>query len=668
VSYQVFARKYRPQTFEDVLGQDHVIQTLKNAISQDRLAHAYLFVGPRGTGKTSTARIFAKALNCTGGPKVDFDPDEEVCKEIADGISLDVLEIDGASNNGVEQVRELRETVKFAPARGRFKIYYIDEVHMLTTAAFNALLKTLEEPPPHVKFIFATTEPNKILPTIISRCQRFDLRRIPTQVIADHLLYIAKEEGVKLEEKAAYSIAKGADGGMRDAESMLDQLVAFCGDKISEENVLEIFGFSSLETIADITQCLFTHKSVPALELIHQQSEKGKDLSRLLDDVISYLRNVLVASVDPNHKFEELAPEIAARVKEQSASVEADRLLSLIDHFAQTETKMKWAPNKRLHLEIAVIKAVQILTETTISDVIGILSQAEPIAAKLPASSTGAAKAAAPAKKKSEPALTSAPEESSPEPAAQAEVAPEPFAAEPEPVAAPIEDAEPEPPAAQEEEAEPEDEELPDDSQPRKGAELWERVIYQIAKERPLLSAWASGAVYRDEYQKSPDKTFVIAFSPGNSFAKDSLMQDARKAYIEELLKKFSGASLTLVCETKDDVPEPEPVDLRSAEFDEEPEPGAEPEPPGADGDTPPWETKAEAAPAKVEEPPPAPAAPQEEAKAPEPEPEPEPEPAEPKVIEEPPEVDPEEFLQDPLIKDALTRFEAKIEQQGGGK
>src|SRR6201986_2466796 len=211
MSYQVIARKYRPQRFSDVVGQEHVTQTLGNAITQQRIAHAYLFVGPRGTGKTTIARIFAKALNCTDGPKVDFSDDDPRCIETTEGRSIDVLEIDGASNNGVEQVRELRETVKYAPASSKFKIYIIDEVHMLSTAAFNALLKTLEEPPEHVKFMFARTAAHKVLPTIISRCQRFDLRRIPSALIAKHLLHIASLESVNLEEKAAYGIAKGAD-------------------------------------------------------------------------------------------------------------------------------------------------------------------------------------------------------------------------------------------------------------------------------------------------------------------------------------------------------------------------------------------------------------------------------------------------------------------------
>ena len=250
MSYQVFARKYRPQTFDDLVGQEHVTRTLKNAVEQNRLAHAYLFVGPRGIGKTSVARILAKALNCIHGPTITPCGVCDSCREITGGNSLDVLEIDGASNNGVEQVRELRDNVRYAPAKGKYKIYIIDEVHMLTSQAFNALLKTLEEPPEHVKFIFATTEPQKVLPTILSRCQRFDLHRIPARLIAQHLQLIAQKEKVKLDPAAAWAIARGAEGGMRDAESMLDQLVAFCGETIAESDVLNVFGFTSEQTVA----------------------------------------------------------------------------------------------------------------------------------------------------------------------------------------------------------------------------------------------------------------------------------------------------------------------------------------------------------------------------------------------------------------------------------
>src|SRR6476646_5258650 len=288
MAYQVIARKYRTQRFEDVVGQEHVTKTLTHAIEQKRIAHAYLFCGPRGTGKTTIARIFAKCLNCTDGPKVDFSDQDPRCQEIAEGRSLDVLEIDGASNNGVEQVRELRETCKYAPASSKFKIYIIDEVHMLSTAAFNALLKTLEEPPAHVKFMFATTDPEKVLPTILSRCQRFDLRRIPASLIVKQLSRIAKEEKVKISPEALHAIARGADGGMRDAESTLDQLISFCGDKIEEPDVLSMFGLTAQSQLLTLARAILDGEIEPALRQLNTLAINGKDLGRLLSDLLNH--------------------------------------------------------------------------------------------------------------------------------------------------------------------------------------------------------------------------------------------------------------------------------------------------------------------------------------------------------------------------------------------
>ncbi len=626
MSYQVFARKYRPQTFDDVLGQDHVVRTLRNAIEQDRLAHAYLFVGPRGTGKTSTARIFAKALNCPDGPKVDFDPDHELCREIAEGISLDVLEIDGASNNGVEQVRELRETVKFAPSSSKFKIYYIDEVHMLSTAAFNALLKTLEEPPAHVKFIFATTEPNKILPTIISRCQRFDLRRIPTQIIADHLLLIAKKEKIKLDENAAYAIAKGADGGMRDAQSMLDQLVAFCGKHIKEENVLDIFGFTSLETIANLTDAILTKKSAIALESIHAESEKGKDLSRLLADWIGYLRNLLISLVDPKNEFADLAPEIADRIRAQTKQAVPERLLNLIDHFAETETRMKWAPNKRLHLEIGVIKAMQIMAEMTISDVIGMLHQASDGAAQMPTEAAPTSKA--PVKKK-ESVSDSPPASATEKPNGKVKIE-GPAESEAMEDAPPFE---PDPPKPSKAESEPEPEPVaerkagPVPTGDLSGEALWKAVSATIDAQRPLMSGWTKGV----QFLEQSGRNFVIGFSPGNRFARDSMMREKSKTFVEELLEAHGGSQMTLQCEIRDSIPEPELPEIE--------EPAVE----------------AVAASPRIQEPKSSP----KKERTPEPAPE---EPTEPEIVEAEPPVDEQKFKNDPLIQEALRIFEAEVE------
>jgi len=370
VSYEVFARKYRPQTFDDLIGQKHVSQTLKNAIAQNRLAHAYLFVGPRGIGKTSTARILAKALNCIHGPTITPCGVCDNCREIAAGNSLDVIEIDGASNNSVEDVRQLRENVRYAPAKGRYKIYLIDEVHMLSSAAFNALLKTLEEPPPHVKFIFATTEPQKVLPTILSRCQRFDLHRIPANLIAQHLQFIAGKEKITLEPAAAHAIARGAEGGLRDAESMLDQLVGFCGEKISEADVLNVFGFTSQQTVASFTEKILRGATADVVQLLQEQSEAGKDMMKLMSDLIAYLRDLLVFKVKPDALSEDVDLDLQKSLAEQAKLLETDRLLELIDQFAEAETRMKWAPNKKLHFEVALIKAIQSLSQVTLNEVI----------------------------------------------------------------------------------------------------------------------------------------------------------------------------------------------------------------------------------------------------------------------------------------------------------
>jgi DNA polymerase-3 subunit gamma/tau len=360
MSYQVIARKYRPQRFADVVGQEHVTQTLANAIEQKRIAHAYLFCGPRGTGKTTIARIFAKCLNCTGGPKIDFDEKDSRCIEITEGRSLDVLEIDGASNNGVEQVRELRETCKYAPANSQFKIYIIDEIHMLSTAAFNALLKTLEEPPAHVKFMFATTDPEKVLPTILSRCQRFDLRRIPSALITKHLAMIAKQEKVKIDEAALYAIARGADGGMRDAESTLDQLISFCGDKIEEPDVLSMFGLAAESQILTLSKAVLTGEIQTALAQLNELAQNGKDLGRLLSDLLNHFRNLLIYQVSRGdlNLLEVSEAEIAA-LKEQASLANTDAFTRILEVFADAELRLRDAASKKIMVEVALLRAIE---------------------------------------------------------------------------------------------------------------------------------------------------------------------------------------------------------------------------------------------------------------------------------------------------------------------
>ncbi len=342
-SYQVIARRWRPRQFSELVGQDHIVRTLENAIKQGRIAHAFLFVGPRGTGKTSTARLFARALNCTGGPSVNIPEDCPISQAIRDGSCLDVIEIDGASNNSVDQIRDLRDNVRYAPTQCRFKIYIIDEVHMLTSAAFNALLKTLEEPPSHVKFIFATTEAQKVLPTIVSRCQRFEFRPISNQVIADKLATICQAEGIEADREALDSIAQLAMGGMRDAQSILDQLVSFCGKTIRREDVLQVYGLVGRSDVEVMASEMMSRSYSSLLQRIDRWVEEGKDLYRLLLDLQGVFREHLLAKIQGKGEI--------------SLSVEG--LSRLLDVLHGGEDRVKTGLSERANFEVLILKAIE---------------------------------------------------------------------------------------------------------------------------------------------------------------------------------------------------------------------------------------------------------------------------------------------------------------------
>ncbi|MFT3780404.1 MAG: DNA polymerase III subunit gamma/tau [Nibricoccus sp.] len=362
--YQVIARKWRPQTFDDVVGQDHVVRTLKNAIARNRIAHAYLFVGPRGTGKTSTARIFAKALNCTNGPKADFDPNDPTVKAIADGTSMDVIEIDGASNNSVDQIRDLRDDVRYAPSQGKFKVYIIDEVHMLSTAAFNALLKTLEEPPPHVKFVFATTDVQKVLPTIISRCQRFDLKPIAPELIVQRLKQIAAEEKIKVSEAALACIARMADGGMRDAQSIFDQMISFCGNEIGEPDVLDVYGLVAADKIAALAGALAAGDHQKIVEIVDECDQNGRDLVRLLTDLQALVRQALLDAIAKGGRSEQLG----------GVSMTTEQITRLLDGLREGEGNVKLGLSEKINFEVTLLKAVEASRARAIDSLIKELS------------------------------------------------------------------------------------------------------------------------------------------------------------------------------------------------------------------------------------------------------------------------------------------------------
>jgi DNA polymerase-3 subunit gamma/tau len=361
VGYLVFARKYRPQTFEQVLGQHHVTRTLQNAVKADRVPHALLFAGPRGVGKTSAARILAKALNCSTGPTPTPCGECEACQEISSAISMDVIEIDGASNRGINEIRELRENVKYAPAKSRYKIFIIDEVHMLTPEAFNALLKTLEEPPGHVVFIFATTEPNRIPMTILSRCQRFDFRRIPLAEILQKLQEIVEREKISIAPDSLLVIGREAEGSMRDAQSLLDQVISFAGKQVSDDDVTEVLGVIDRQVLYDISSAIANRDAETCLKILNRLDQHGYDPRHFSRELLHHFRNLIVTRIAKNpEKLLNLPKNEVEELIKQSEAGDLRHIQQCFAILIQSDDHLSHSGFPQLVLETTILKMVDI--------------------------------------------------------------------------------------------------------------------------------------------------------------------------------------------------------------------------------------------------------------------------------------------------------------------
>lgn len=368
--YEVFARKWRPQIFQDVLGQDHVTRTLLNAITTDRLHHAYLFSGARGVGKTSVARILAKSLNCSKQEEGNPCNECESCADISAGSSMDVQEIDGASNRGIDEIRELRENIKHMPSSGRFRVYIIDEVHMLTLPAFNALLKTLEEPPPHVKFIFATTEPHKVPITILSRCQRFDFKRIPQDIILKQLQKIAENENIEISRQGLIIIAGEAEGSMRDAESLLDQVASFSGSKIEDKNIADILGIIDSELIFRASGAIIEGKTVECIEIVNSIYHFGYDIKEFYKSLMNQFRNMMISLAAPDGNILDVTEDDKGRLKEQAQKAGLEKIQQYLNILISSEEAFRYTSHSRLVLETIMIKLCRLGELLSIGDLL----------------------------------------------------------------------------------------------------------------------------------------------------------------------------------------------------------------------------------------------------------------------------------------------------------
>ena len=370
-------RKWRPRTFDAVAGQEPVVRTLRRAIETDRVAHAYLFSGPRGTGKTSTAKVLAMGLNCEKGPTPEPDGTCESCRAIVNNSSMDVLEMDAASNRGIDEIRDLRDKVNLAPAQGRMKVYIIDEVHMLTTEAFNALLKMLEEPPEHVVFVLATTEKHKVLPTIISRCQSFDFRRPGVSLLSEKLREISEAEGIEVEPAALTLIAREGRGSFRDAEGLLDQLASFADGPITAARVRELLGSAGSEALLETTQALYERRAADALRVVDRLQNEGKDLSRFVGELVAHLRRLMLLPHAPEIALAEVGGEERAGLEEQASRIPTAEVVRMIESLGDSLSRAKRGGDPKLELELTFLKLARDYAEPSIDALLGRLETLE---------------------------------------------------------------------------------------------------------------------------------------------------------------------------------------------------------------------------------------------------------------------------------------------------